>query len=570
MTRSVSGNEMRHGEERPAGRVSNHARLVSAGLSLTAGALAAFAFPPWGFLPGLLGYALLMGLLDRSRADRPARSGFWRGWLAGTAYFLVSTWWVAEAFLVDAQNQGGMAPFAVGLLAAGLGLFWGVVGAIYSWLRPRGVSRLLVFAGLFCALEWLRGHVLTGFPWDLAGETWRAGSPLSQAASVVGAYGLGWITVCVCASPALLIDPAPRAKSKVAVALAAGTLATLFVFGVMRLATPMPIAPNAPLVRVVQADVRQESKYDAALYRDIVARYVALTARPAARAPDIVVWPEGAIPNSANDFLAPDAWTRAEVIGALRPGQTLMMGAYRVDGTPARPIYFNSLISLRRGPDDLAVTGVYDKFRLVPFGEYLPLDNVLTPLGFKDLTHIGDGFTAGQRPTPMTTDGVPKVQPLICYESLYPGFVREGAVRAGRPAWIANVSNDAWFGPTSGPLQHLNLASYRAIEEGLPIVRATPTGVSAVIDAYGRIRPGARLGPGVEGIIDAPLPPALKPTSFARFGDLGFWLMMAVSAVTLMWNRRGGPLADIKIPLYDAFNSRVRAFVGRRFLEPRR
>ena len=508
-------------------------RWRTLGLSLLAGAGAAFAFPPFGVLPGLLGYPLLLWLLDGACAERPLKSAFWRGWLAGAVFFLISTWWVAEAFLVDAKEQAWMAPIAVGLLAGGLGLFWGAAGALYAMLRPKGPLRVLVFAGCFCLFEWLRGHVLTGFPWDLAGESWRAGSAPSQAAALVGAYGLSWITVAAFASAALLAEAPRRRPAQIAAGLGALSIGLLYGYGLVRLAHPLPAPAGAPWVRVVQADVAQESKYDEALFRSIVDRYTRLTAAPSARTPDIVIWPEGAIPDAVNDYLAPGTWTRTAILGALKPNQTLMVGAYRLAGAADNPTAYNTLIALRAKGDGLQVTGLYDKFRLVPFGEYLPMESVLSPLGFKKMVHIGDGFTAGPRPRPITPAGVPPVQPLICYESLFPGFTAQGD--GGRPAWIVNVSNDAWFGRTSGPWQHLNIASYRAIEEGLPMVRATPTGVSAVIDAYGRIEPGARLGQGAMGVIDAALPPALAPTPFSRWGEIFFWLMMTLSAAIAVY-----------------------------------
>ena len=521
--------------------------LSPACLSLIAGAGAALAFPPFGVLPGLLGYALLMGLWDAAAPGRRLKSAFWRGWLAGTAFFLISTWWVAEAFYVDAKDQGWMAPIAVALLAAGLGLFWGAAGLLYAWIRPSGAVRPIVFAGCFCLFEWLRGHVLTGFPWDLAGETWRAGSAPSQAASLVGAYGLSWITVATCAAPGLLwtgrrpsLSPGHRANWAV-VALAALSLATLYGYGLVRLAHPAPDPVHAPLVRVVQANVDQESKYDEALFRSILERYTRLTAQASTHSPDIVIWPEGAIPDSVNDYLAPDTWTRAAIIEALKPGQTLILGGYRLAGSAEHPLAYNSLFAFRVRGGDLDMTGLYDKFRLVPFGEYLPAESLLAPLGFKKLVHVTDGFDPGPRPRPISPEAVPPVQPLICYESLFPGFVRQGARVGGRPAWIVNISNDAWFGKTSGPWQHLNIASYRAIEEGLPMVRATPTGVSAMIDAYGRVRQGASLGQGAQGVIDAPLPPALPPTAYSRWGETIFWLMMTLSAAIARyaWVNRG-------------------------------
>lgn len=530
---------------RPAG--FSERGFPAAILSLAAGALTALAFPPFGFLPGLLGYGLLMRLADLPAAARPLRSAFWRGWLAGLVYFLISTWWVFEAFLVDAKNQGWMAPFAVVLLASGLGLFWGAACLLYRALRPGGALRVLVFAGCFCLLEWMRGHVLTGFPWDLAGESWRAGTAPSQMAAVVGAYGLSWITVAAAAAPAMLVGAHRARRAWAAAALAVLAVVGLYAYGEDRLAHAAPTPADAPMVRVVQARVEQESKYDERMFSAILDRYVKLTAKPSAKPIDIVVWPEGAVPDAANDYLANDTWTRAAIEAALRPGQTLLDGAYRVTGPPDQPAYYNTVLALRAEPRGLAVTGVYDKFRLVPFGEYMPLDGLMSRIGFKTLVHVGDGFTAGPRPHPIRPPGIPAVQPLICYESLFPGFTRAGAREGGRARWIVNVSNDAWFGRTYGPVQHLNLASYRAIEEGLPLVRATPTGVSAVIDAYGRTTPGLTLDQGVMGVIDAPLPAALADTPYFRHGNSLYWMMLVVSAAAAAasYRRNLGPRSAI-------------------------
>ena len=508
---------------------------LARGLCVVAGAAPALAQPPFGILPGLLGYALLLTLLDRGAAQRPLRSAFARGWFAGAGYFAISLWWLAEPFQVDAANQGWMAPFAVAAVTAGMALFWGVAALVYRALGQRGVPRILVFAGAFAALEWVRGHILTGFPWDLPGETWRAGSPISQTAALVGAYGLSWITLAIACAPAAIAE---GWRGRVAVAVSAAALIGLYAFGAVRLAGAPPTAANAPMIRIVQADVRQESKYDPALFASIVKRYVDLTKTPALRRPDIVVWPEGAIPAAIEDYMAHGTWTRDDIAGALQPGQILLFGGYRYgDAHSSPPVVYNSLLALRRTDTDLAPLGVYDKFRLVPFGEFLPFDKLAGELGIKTFVHVGDGFSAGPRPQPMAIAGAPPFQPLICYEALYPGFTREGAKAAGyRPDWIVNISNDAWFGATSGPLQHLNIASYRAIEEGLPMVRATPTGVSAMIDAFGR--PQATLPEGALGVIDLPLPPALTPTPFSRFGDLPFAAMLALSLGCAAWPRR--------------------------------
>jgi apolipoprotein N-acyltransferase len=285
-------------------------------------------------------------------------------------------------------------------------------------------------------------------------------------------------------------------------------------------------------VRIVQADIKQVAKYDPAHFQRIVDAYTDLTARPyAGRPADVVIWPEGAIPIAANDYLAPETWTRQAIEQSLQPGQVLLVGAFRYEGTPAGPRYFNTLIAVRRTVDGLEPAGVYDKHRLVPFGEFLPLEGLLTRLGVKALVHAPDSFTTGPEPAPMIVAGLPPFQPLICYESLFPGFTRRGAAAAGvAPAFIVNVSNDAWFGRTSGPLQHLNLASYRAIEEGVPILRSTPTGVSAVIDARGRVEAGAlRLGD--TGVIDAAIPRGRADTLYRRLGDLPFLALLLVPII---------------------------------------
>jgi len=488
-------------------------------LALAAGAVAALAHPPFGFLPGLLGYALLLHLADRAAGIRTA---FFRGWLTGAAYFAISTWWVAEAFYVDVR-QAWMAPFAVFFLAGGLALFWGAAAALYRWLAPKGVTRVLVFAGLLAGFEWLRGHVLTGFPWDLPGETWRAGSAPSQFASIIGAYGLTWVTLAIASSLTVVRD---GRRGIIAVVIAAISLAGLYAYGAVRLSNAAQ--GSGPLVRIVQPMVQQSAKYDPDLFARIVGKYVALTQTPSARTPDIVIWPEGAIPAAINDYLAPGSWTLGAISGSLKPGQTLLVGAYRIEESREAALYYNSLVALRAEPQGLTPTAIYDKHRLVPFGEYMPMDNIVSRFGIKQMVHVGEGFTPALPPDPIRPQGVPALQPLICYEALYPGFTREGANRSGiQPAWIVNVSNDAWFGVTSGPRQHLNLASYRAIEEGLPMARATPTGVSAMIDAYGRTT--ARLDLGKAGIIDAALPSPAPTTLYRRWGEWPFTLMMLLT-----------------------------------------
>ena len=526
----------------PTLRTTGRMRLLRAGLALLAGAGAAFAHPPFGILPGLLGYALMLVLADGSPNRRAA---FWMGWLAGFAYFLVGCWWVAEAFLVN-PAQAWMAPFAAALLPMGMGLFWGLALATYRNLEVQGVRRVLAFAALFALVEWLRGHVLTGFPWNPAGASWQAGSAPSQVAALVGVYGLGFLTVAGFAALGPLMMPGDRKARAGKAALGIVLILALHIWGGFRL-TGAQVEMTPTVIRIVQADVDQQSKWTPDAYRSIVNRYVNLTGRPGARVPDVIVWPEGALPNTANAVLAPDAWEAAALRNVLQPGQILLMGMSRAEPDASTEVgarFYNSLLAVRQsGEGGLEVTGIYDKHRLVPFGEYLPAGALMSRIGVRSLVHVAADFSPGPRPAPLKLEGLPDLQPLICYESLYPGFTR--GVGADRPLWIANVSNDAWFGRTSGPVQHLNLAAYRAIETGLPVVRATPTGISALIDPWGRVDPRARLDPGESGVIDPRLPAALSPTLFGRIGDLGFWLLT---------------LGALLIAIGDRFGSLVRRF----------
>ena len=298
--------------------------------------------------------------------------------------------------------------------------------------------------------------------------------------------------------------------------------------GEIRLHQPLP-GPATPLrLRVVQADIPQADKWSPEAFHAIFDTYTTLTAQPPTGAqPTVVLWPESAIPALSSDYLAEGTWTRQALIGALRPGQILLMGAVRTEPGPTGDRYFNTALAIRRDGNGLTLLGHYDKHHLVPFGEYMPADALMGAVGFKALVHVGEGFTEGAPPAPLAVPGLPSVQVLICYESLFPAYV---ANDKPRPAWVANLSNDAWFGRTSGPWQHLNLASYRAIEEGLPLIRATPTGVSAVVDAYGR--PLARLGLGVKGVIDADLPAAAPSTPYRSLRDWPFGLV-ALFGITL-------------------------------------
>ncbi len=507
--------------------------VIAAGILI--GAMAALAHPPFGLLfPGLLAYPALLILGDRAGSVRAA---FWRGWLAGFAYFFIGCWWVAEAFLVN-PDQAWMAPFAACLLPAGMGLFWGAALALFRRLRGPGLARVALFAACFMLFEWLRGWVLTGFPWNPAGASWAAGSAASQTAALFGVYGLSLLTVLAVSALAPLAD---RRDRRALFAAAGGLLliGAVIAGGAVRLAGIEP-RDSGTVIRIVQANVEQQAKWTPEHFAAIVQSYLSLTAAPAGELgrPDVVIWPEGALPTTWNDIAHPASDVAPAMAAAVDEGQVLLIGMTRAyDRGDGRAAYGNAVLALSDiGLAGLRLDAVYDKHHLVPFGEYLPAGALMGRLGVRSLVHVPADFTPGPEPTPFDLPGLPRVQPLVCYESLFPGMTPRGA---DRPAWIVNPSNDAWYGATSGPRQNFNLSAYRAIEEGLPMARATPTGVSALIDPWGRPVQGRILPTGARGVIDARLPEALAPTPYSRWGDWPTLMAMAgLFGVGLIGERR--------------------------------
>ncbi len=493
-------------------------------LAALAGALAAFAQPPFGFLPGLFGYGLLLYALELDLGPHKNRTAFFMGWLAGFCYFLISCFWVAEAFLVDAETYGWMAPFAAALLPSGIGLFWGVFAVIYRRFRPKGTKRFLFFASLFCVLEILRGTVLSGFPWNPAGSSWKAGSALSQMAAYVGVYGLSFITVLVF-SGAGVVRRDQGVKGYAPLIWGGLVLVMCFALGETRLLTT-PVTYSDYTVRVVQPDVGQKAKWTDGAFDNLFMSYINLSKmppKPGHHAPDVIIWPEGALTFTFDDITGEKTWTAPVLASLLHDNQSLIMGSTRQDLDPhGKLVWRNSMMVLHQSGEQMVVEGAYDKYKLVPFGEFTPFESILKPMGIEALTHFDDSFTPGERTRPVKYDHIPGFLPLICYEAIFPGLDRTKYNSHDdilRPKWIVNISNDAWFGPTTGPRQHLNLASFRAIEAGLPMVRSTPTGISVLVDPLGRTVPGTRLDLGQRGFADFKLPNPLPVSGFQSDND---------------------------------------------------
>jgi apolipoprotein N-acyltransferase len=513
-------------------------------VALAAGGLSALAFAPIFVTPILfLTLPIFIWLIDASPTWRRAASA---GWLFGFGYFFFNLFWIGEAFLVEAEKFAWLLPFAVTLLPAGMALFWAAAAAVARLFWQDGLARLFVFAIVLAVFEWLRGHLLTGFPWDLLGYALTYPLPLMQSAALFGAYGLTAISALIFPAPMVILADYRRRPTLAnlvrAFAVAAVPIAGLYVYGAWRMSAPEAFVPNVKL-RIVQPSVPQREKWMAAYQRQIFDAHVALSlADPSGRVDSLkgvthLIWPEAAMP-----FFPLETPEALDVLGTMLPaGTTLITGAIRHDppvGTDRRLLpttrTLNSILVLN---EKAKVEDIYDKIKLVPFGEYVPMESVLSLIGIEKITHGRGAFAEGVSPRPlMKIPGLPPALGLVCYEALFPGDIVQGSER---PGVLINVTNDGWFGQTTGPYQHFQQARVRAVEEGLPLIRAANNGVSAVVDPYGRVLQA--LGLDVRGVIDSGLPKALAPTVYARAGDWMLALVLAVflaAAVALNKSRR--------------------------------
>lgn len=454
----------------------------------------------WATLPALAGLIWMIG-----REVGPWRA-FWLGLFGGAGYFALALAWIVEPFLIDLARHGWMAPFAVVLLAFGLALFWAAAAAVSAGAQQRAFGLAVALA----AAEMARGHVFTGFPWAQIGHVW-IGTPLDQVAAFAGPDALSLLTTLAAA----LVVARGWSGGMVA-GLMLGLMAGA---GHWRLSAAMP-ADREVTLRLVQPNAEQHLKWDASRAQLHFDRLRALTAEgtPA----DLTIWPETAVPYMLE--YSPEV---APMITEASDGRQVMLGIQRTEG--AR--FFNSLRVLERDGQEVAL---YDKQHLVPFGEYVPFGDTLGDwFGLTAFAaQAGGTYSAGPGPVVLNLGRFGKVLPLICYEAVFPGDVNAAPERAD---WIVQITNDAWFGVWTGPFQHFAQARLRAVEQGLPLVRVANTGVTAVIDARGRVV--AELPFGTMGALDAALPGALPPTLYSRFGEVPMLLLLAGLAVVTL--RRG-------------------------------
>ncbi|TAL31824.1 MAG: apolipoprotein N-acyltransferase [Alphaproteobacteria bacterium] len=488
-------------------------------LAFGLGALLTFTMPPIGFVPAL--FVCVPGLIFLS-INAPSRGkSFLTGWAFGAGYFIFGLYWVSAALFVDLSQWGWALPFSAILGPAVLALFYGFIPLLARRWRHEEPAYALAVCALWAAIEYLRGHILTGFPWNLPGYAWHWVLPVLQTAAVTGIYGLTLLTLVWAALPALT-------KQRRAVEIVAGILVLAAMGGAFRLLSNPTEQSGHYTVRIVQANIPENIKWDNDEDWRNLEKHMKLT-KEKSDLPDpitFVVWPETAV--SADLAAFPDI---AHIIAASLPKDSLgLLGALRVDASnQGHPRFYNSVSVLDKHDK---VIGTYDKHHLVPFGEYIPLRDKIpfTPLALA-VSGIGE-FTRGPGPSTVHIGDLPPFSPLICYEVIFPGEVVD---QKDRPDWMVNVTNDGWYGQTAGPHQHLGIARLRAIEEGLPLARAANTGISAMFDPLGRFLGDQPLGD--SGYVDSILPKPMPPTVYSQLGDSLFFALLAATLAAAEWLR---------------------------------
>ncbi|MEO0765868.1 MAG: apolipoprotein N-acyltransferase [Pseudomonadota bacterium] len=485
-----------------AARLAALPRWALAVLAFAAGGVGALAHDPFAFAAAI--FVPLIGAFVLLSVSSDWRSAMWTGWALGAGYFALSLTWITEPFQVDAAVTGWMAPFALVLLALLLGSFWALALGLARWAGGQTWQLALTLT----AAEMLRAYIFTGFPWASPVQAF-VGVWAGQALAWLGPHGL---TLLVCGIVA-------AAVSLARVRLVLGTpVMCVAALGLIPMGTgDVPMTEH--VVRLIQPNAPQDEKWDPARIPVFVNRQIDYTAAPGG--PDLIVWPETALP-----YLAENAQVVFDAIAEAARGAPVTLGIQRRENSN----YFNSLVVLDGNGQ---VMQTYDKHHLVPFGEYMPAEWLFRRINVGGLAQRAEGgYAAGPGPRLLDFGGLGTALPLICYEAV---FAHDVGRAPQRPAFLMQLTNDAWFGSRSGPQQHLAQARMRAIEQGLPMVRAANTGISAMIDPRGRVT--ASLALNTAGYLDAALPAPGAPTVYAGTGDLP-WALVLLSGLFAMVLRR--------------------------------
>ena len=501
-------------------------------LAFLTGTLSVMTFAPFHFL--FLLPVCLCVLVWQLDGCRTVRYTFAIAWMFSAGFYGVGLHWMGHAFFVSGMEDAYYVLPLAGYLLVLLPLFF-VCACVLArrFLWGEGLPRLLAFAAALTLADWCRGHFMAdGLPWNMWGNTLTASLPWAQAASLVGVYGLSLASVAIALVPALFGDGRREARmadkrTRLFVPCAALVLAVAaWLWGAHRIDS----APEHEgiAVRIVQPKFNQRDKVERNDLDGMGNVMLRLSFRPEGYEnspdPDVIIWPEVAIPVTIKN----EDVLREYLAKYMPSGSYLVAGSYRYDDDPSSLWSYNSLVVLN---DEAEVVEHYDKQHLVPFGEYVPYAAFFEKTGLTALTGEG-GFGIGEGSRVLELGNLPDAGALICFEIIFSGEV---VTPGERPDWLVVASNDAWFGDSIGPWQHLDQAVVRAIEEGLPIARSTNTGVSALIDTRGRIL--AKLGIGERGVLDVRLPPPTPPTVFSRVGDVPMFAGAFLLLLLSMWSK---------------------------------
>ncbi len=494
-------------------------------LAFICGVAMTLTLPPVYLLPLLIPAFTLLYLLIDSAPN--ARRAFADGWWWGLGWHMTGLYWFCIALLTDPEKFAWLIPFCLFGLNAIIALYAGVACWLWKKTNSRGLIGIFIFSVIWIVVEYARGHLFSGFPWNLAGYSFNLSDALLQMASLVGIYGLTWFAVLLGVIPAALYDARiPKKHAIVAIAILYVSLLSLFAWGSQQIQTAERYQNDIKL-RLIQANIEQNLRWDPAYRRHVVDEHIKLTQSPGIENITAVIWPETSVPFAlqSKDMLT-------HIFGQMLPPKTrLVAGAMRTEGTSDDWKMFNSIFVIDHKGD---ITLHYDKVRLVPFGEFLPFRNLLpkswlTPVGEKDFSAGRPGITLE------LPDQKHAAMPLICYEAIFPEMTMPNA-SAATPTWLLNITNDAWFGQSSGPYQHFEMARVRAVEQGLPLVRVANTGISGVVDAYGRVL--GKIDLGQKGYLDSLLP-AAKPAHTLYYSLQEQWLIvLMVLALILRISQR--------------------------------
>ncbi len=489
------------------------------------GVISALAMPPvdaWWVL--LITIPLVLVGLETEMQSHPLKV-FSLGWCFGFGYFVAALHWITFAFFVNAGDIW-MMPFALGALAGGMALFWGTAAFLAVLLASRRVPLFLSLPFSMALFEWLRGNILTGFPWAVFGQAADGMAGVEQLASVVGMTGLTAMIWAWSATPHGLLSGKRNVQAGAVIILA--LLPLSYGWGQWRLSENPTHYRSGIMLRLVQPNISQSDKWREGNARKIFDQLKALTSAPSSTGQTIthIIWPESAVP-----FLIEEsADGKAELKAALKPNQILMTGAVRRQSPRDDADYFTSILVF---DDQAQVRATYDKWHLVPGGEFLPMAWLLEPLGLRKVVNLPGSFKAGVGPSTMDVPGLGLVGMSVCYEAIFPGALYDAQKR---PGLLVNVTNDGWFGNSAGPYQHLAQLRLRAIESGLPVARAANTGISAIMDPLGREVFKSQLDS--VGAFDVVLPEPVGATIYSRLGEywVGF-IMLLFLAVGKILNK---------------------------------